>query len=129
GIVERYGWRLLLGMSSLPSLVALLFYTLVPEAATFLYAKGELGEARKILNSGAELNKRQILEGRLISANTNESTHNVQPSINTLSAPPMIVEVSRVNELKESTFGTEKAKRKGTSEEGAQNEQKMSLLI
>nr|GEU91854.1 truncated transporter-related protein [Tanacetum cinerariifolium] len=63
GIVERYGWRLLLGVYSLPSLVALFFYTLVPEAPRFHYAKCELGEASKILNSGAELNKRQILEG------------------------------------------------------------------
>nr|GFA75175.1 truncated transporter-related protein [Tanacetum cinerariifolium] len=58
GIMERYGWRLLLGVSLLPSLVALLFYTLVPESPRFLYAKGELGEASKILNLGAELNKR-----------------------------------------------------------------------
>nr|GEW22757.1 truncated transporter-related protein [Tanacetum cinerariifolium] len=112
GIVERYGWRLLFGVSSLPSLVALLFYTLVPESPRFLYAKGELGEASKILNWGVELNKRQLPEGRLISANTDESTHNVQPSINTPSAPPMIVEVSRVNESKESTSGTEKAEGK-----------------
>nr|GEW59792.1 organic cation/carnitine transporter 7 [Tanacetum cinerariifolium] len=63
GIVERYGWRLFLGVSSLPSLVALLFYTLVPESPRFLYAKGELGEASKILNWGAELNKRQLPEG------------------------------------------------------------------
>nr|GEY04465.1 organic cation/carnitine transporter 7-like [Tanacetum cinerariifolium] len=70
GIVEMYGWRLLLGVSLLPSLVVLLFYTLVPESPRFLYTK-------------------------------DESTHNVQPSINTPSAPPMIVEVSRVNESKE----------------------------
>nr|GEZ20848.1 truncated transporter-related protein [Tanacetum cinerariifolium] len=56
GIVERYGWRLLLGVSSLPSLVAL------PESPRFLYAKGELGKASKILSWGAELNKRQLLE-------------------------------------------------------------------
>nr|GEV73147.1 reverse transcriptase domain-containing protein [Tanacetum cinerariifolium] len=64
GIMERYGWRLLLGVSSLSSLVALLFYTLVPESPRFLYAK-------------------------------------------------------------ESTFGTEKVKGKGTSEKGAQNEREV----
>nr|GEY04466.1 organic cation/carnitine transporter 7 [Tanacetum cinerariifolium] len=63
GIMERYGWRLLLGVSSLSSLVALLFYTLVPESPRFLYAKGELGKASKILNWGAEPNKRQLPEG------------------------------------------------------------------
>nr|GEZ03694.1 truncated transporter-related protein [Tanacetum cinerariifolium] len=63
------------GVSSLSSLVALLFYTLVPESPRFLYAKGELGETSKILNWGAELNKRQLPE----------------------------VEVFRVNESKEST--------------------------
>ncbi|GKC69071.1 organic cation/carnitine transporter 7-like protein, partial [Tanacetum coccineum] len=81
GIVEWYGWRLLLGVSSLPSLLALLFYTKVPESPRFLYAKGELGEASRILNWGAELNKRLLPEGELISAHTDESTHNVQPSI------------------------------------------------
>nr|GEV60863.1 reverse transcriptase domain-containing protein [Tanacetum cinerariifolium] len=60
--MERYGWRLLLGVSSLPSLVALLFYTLVPKSPRFSYTKGELGEASKILNLGAELNKRQLPE-------------------------------------------------------------------
>nr|GFD29750.1 organic cation/carnitine transporter 7-like [Tanacetum cinerariifolium] len=39
--MERYGWRLLLGVSLLPSLVALLFYTLVPESPGFLYEKEE----------------------------------------------------------------------------------------
>nr|GFA36005.1 hypothetical protein [Tanacetum cinerariifolium] len=88
----------------------------------FLYAKGELAKASKILEGGAELNKRTLPGGGLIYANTNESTHNVQPSINTPSAPPMIGEVSRVNESKESTSGTEKADGKGTSGDGAQNE-------
>nr|GEX28717.1 truncated transporter-related protein [Tanacetum cinerariifolium] len=59
GIVKRYGWRLLLGVSLLPSLVALLFYTIVPESPRFMYAKGE---ASKIVNWGAELNKRQLPE-------------------------------------------------------------------
>nr|GEZ28266.1 hypothetical protein [Tanacetum cinerariifolium] len=37
----------------------------------------------------------------------------------------MIGEVSRVNESKESTSGTEKANGKGTSEDGAQNEREV----
>nr|GEW45940.1 general substrate transporter [Tanacetum cinerariifolium] len=82
----------------------------------------KLAKASKILEGGAELNKRPLPGGGLIYAQTDESTHNVQPSINTPSAPPMIGEVSRVNESKESTFGTEKAKVKGTSGERAQNE-------
>nr|GEX95543.1 hypothetical protein [Tanacetum cinerariifolium] len=72
GIVERYGWRLLLRASSLPSLAALLFYTLVPESPRFLYAKGELGKASKILNWGAELNKRQLLEEKAEGKRTSE---------------------------------------------------------
>nr|GEX27782.1 zinc finger, CCHC-type [Tanacetum cinerariifolium] len=44
--MEWYVWRLLLGASSLSSLVARLFYTLVPESPRFLYAKGELGEKK-----------------------------------------------------------------------------------
>nr|GEY96104.1 truncated transporter-related protein [Tanacetum cinerariifolium] len=122
GIMERFGWRLLLGVSSLPSLFALLFYKKIPESPRFLYAKGELAKASKILEGGAELNKRPLPGGGLIYAHTDESTYNVQPSINTPSALPMIGEVSQVNESKESTFGTEKADGKGTSGDGAQNE-------
>nr|GEY94343.1 organic cation/carnitine transporter 7-like [Tanacetum cinerariifolium] len=60
GIVEMFGWRLLLGVSSLTSLFALLFYKKVPESPRFLYAKGELAKASKILEGGAELNKRPL---------------------------------------------------------------------
>nr|GEY13579.1 hypothetical protein [Tanacetum cinerariifolium] len=77
------------------------------------------------MEGGAELNKRPLPGGRLIYTHTDESTHNVQPSINTPSAPPMIGEVSRLNESKESTFGTKKAEGKGTLGEGVQNEREV----
>nr|GEU45177.1 hypothetical protein [Tanacetum cinerariifolium] len=90
--MERFGWRLLLGVSLLPSLFALLFYKKVPKDPRFLYAKGELAEASIIFEGGAELNKRPLPGGGLIYAHTDESTHNVQALINTISAPPMIGE-------------------------------------
>nr|GEZ65824.1 truncated transporter-related protein [Tanacetum cinerariifolium] len=125
GIVERFGWRLLLGVSSLPSLCTLLFYKKVAESPRFVYAKGELAKASKILEGGSELNKRPLPGGGIIYANIDESTHNVQPSINTPSAPHLIGEVSRVNESKQNTYVTKKANGKGTSGDGAQNEREV----
>nr|GEU35632.1 RNA-directed DNA polymerase, eukaryota, reverse transcriptase zinc-binding domain protein [Tanacetum cinerariifolium] len=57
--MQRYVWRLLLEASSLPSLIALLFYTLVPESPRFLYAK-EKAEGKGTSGKGAR-NEREVV--------------------------------------------------------------------
>nr|GEW07867.1 organic cation/carnitine transporter 7-like [Tanacetum cinerariifolium] len=59
GIMEWYGWRLLLGASSLLSLVVLLFYTLLPKSPRFLYAK-EKAEGKGTSEKGAQ-NEREVV--------------------------------------------------------------------
>ncbi|KAK1417070.1 hypothetical protein QVD17_26192 [Tagetes erecta] len=81
-IVPTYGWRWLLGVSAIPSLVALMSYGLVPESPRYLCAQGKLSEARRILEKGATLNQKELPVGLLVSdhittlTNDNESLEN-----------------------------------------------------
>ncbi|PWA82144.1 organic cation/carnitine transporter 7 [Artemisia annua] len=80
-IVPTFGWRVLFGVSSLPSLLVLVFYKFVPESPIYLYSKGKLEDAIKVLMEGATLNGKALPEGSLIPENipvaataTNESS-------------------------------------------------------
>ncbi|KAK9078923.1 hypothetical protein SSX86_002982 [Deinandra increscens subsp. villosa] len=66
-IMPTYGWRWLFGLSAIPSLVALLFYGLVPESPRYLCTQGRLAEARHILENGAALNQKKLPVGQLVS--------------------------------------------------------------
>lgn len=55
-------------MSSFPSLLALLFYITVDESPRYLYSKGRLEDALKVLMDGAKLNGKVLPEGSLIPA-------------------------------------------------------------
>ncbi|CAI9285444.1 unnamed protein product [Lactuca saligna] len=71
-IMPNYGWRLLLGLSAVPSLLALVFYPLVPESPRYLSTQGRLTEACYILTKGAQLNKKELPEGLLVSDHVNK---------------------------------------------------------
>ncbi|KAL7600947.1 hypothetical protein Lser_V15G23565 [Lactuca serriola] len=71
-IMPNYGWRLLLGLSAVPSLLALVFYPLVPESPRYLSTQGRLTEARYILTKGAQLNKKELPKGLLVSDHVNK---------------------------------------------------------
>ena len=73
-ILPNYGWRWLLALSAVPSLLSLLFYPLVPESPRYFCSKGRLTEARFILEKGAQLNRKQLPEGLLISDNNVSET-------------------------------------------------------
>lgn len=60
------GWRWLLGLSSLPLAILLLFYSIVPESPRYLAAKGETEKAYKILQQMAKVNCRPLPQGRLV---------------------------------------------------------------
>ncbi|MFS7981525.1 putative major facilitator, sugar transporter, major facilitator superfamily [Helianthus anomalus] len=66
-IMPTYGWRWLLGLSAVPSFMALLFYGLVPESPRYLCTQGRLAEARQILENGAALNQKALPVGLLVS--------------------------------------------------------------
>ncbi|GJU68171.1 organic cation/carnitine transporter 7-like protein [Tanacetum coccineum] len=74
-IMPTYGWRLLLGLSAVPSFVALLFYGLVPVSPRYLCTQGRLTDAHYILANGATFNSKDLSKGLLVSDHINESTN------------------------------------------------------
>ncbi|KAJ7520243.1 hypothetical protein O6H91_20G074100 [Diphasiastrum complanatum] len=65
--MPKLGWRWLLGFSSLPLIILLAFYPLVPESPWYFTAKGETSKALEILQKMAMVNKKELPAGRLIS--------------------------------------------------------------
>ncbi|KAD3068173.1 hypothetical protein E3N88_36053 [Mikania micrantha] len=64
-IMPRYGWRWLLVVSSIPTVAALMFYTLVPESPRYLCLKGQTTEAYNILKRASVVNQSQLPYGIL----------------------------------------------------------------
>ncbi|KAF6155202.1 hypothetical protein GIB67_019728 [Kingdonia uniflora] len=71
-IMPTLGWRWLLALSSLPSLVLLVFYSATPESPRYLCVKGRTTEALHILEKIARVNGVEMPSGTLISDHTNE---------------------------------------------------------
>ncbi|CAK7345859.1 unnamed protein product [Dovyalis caffra] len=69
-VMPGLGWRWLLGLSSLPSIAMLLFYSLVPESPRYLCTKGRITDAHKILEKIARLNQSKLPPGMLVSDST-----------------------------------------------------------
>ncbi|KAJ0886943.1 putative major facilitator, sugar transporter, major facilitator superfamily [Helianthus annuus] len=91
-IMPSFGWRWLLGLSTIPSLLMLLFYDQVPESPRYLCTKGKLTEARYILEKGATLNRKELPVGRLVSDHINQGDNEYRrsPSLPMLLSPNLI---------------------------------------
>lgn len=89
-VMPTLGWRWLLGLSSVPLAILLLFYSVVPESPRYLASKGETEKAFKILQQMAKVNCKPLPKGRLVQAqpllgdpdsiNTSASAVNVEMS-------------------------------------------------
>ncbi|KAI7744573.1 hypothetical protein M8C21_015986 [Ambrosia artemisiifolia] len=79
-IMPRYGWRCLLGVTAFPSIMALLFYALVPESPRYLSTQGRIAEVRQILEKGAALNQKELPVGVLVSDHIKIMTIENEPS-------------------------------------------------
>ncbi|GJZ02139.1 organic cation/carnitine transporter 7 isoform X1 [Tanacetum coccineum] len=66
-VMPTLGWRWLLGFSSLPSLLLLIFYRVVPESPRYLCLKGRTTEALTILEKVAKTNGQTLPPGILVS--------------------------------------------------------------
>ncbi|KAM7486961.1 hypothetical protein LguiA_002970 [Lonicera macranthoides] len=66
-IMPTLGWRWLLVLSSVPSFIVLIFYTIIPESPRYLCMKGRTSEAHQILEKGSILNRKELPLGTLVS--------------------------------------------------------------
>ncbi|XP_008228025.1 PREDICTED: organic cation/carnitine transporter 7 [Prunus mume] len=66
-VMPTLGWRWLLGLSSLPSSLLLVFYWVAPESPRYLCLKGRTTEAINILERVARLNGTKLPSGNLVS--------------------------------------------------------------
>lgn len=63
--MPRWGWRWLLGISSLPAFLLLVFYFAVPESPRYLCLKNEKQAAMEILERIAKINDKELPPGVL----------------------------------------------------------------
>ncbi|KAI3455753.1 hypothetical protein Pfo_012416 [Paulownia fortunei] len=66
-VMPRLGWRWLLAVSALPSLILLLFYRMTPESPRYLCMRGRKSDALAILEKIARVNGRKLPSGVLVS--------------------------------------------------------------
>ena len=64
-IMLTLGWRWLLGLSSIPLLVLLIFYPFIPESPRYLIAKGKQNEAFEVLQRISQINRSRLPLGKL----------------------------------------------------------------
>ncbi|KAL6985056.1 hypothetical protein U1Q18_018435 [Sarracenia purpurea var. burkii] len=66
-VMPGLGWRWLVALSSLPCIIVLLSYVLIPESPRYLCMKGRMSEAQTVLEKVAALNKTKLPPGILVS--------------------------------------------------------------
>lgn len=74
------GWRWLLALSALPSLLLLIFYRVAPESPRYLCMKGRTIEALGILENIARMNQAELPPGVLVSDHQVEQPDRGNPS-------------------------------------------------
>ncbi|XP_059636650.1 organic cation/carnitine transporter 7-like isoform X2 [Cornus florida] len=79
-VMPRLGWRWLLALSSVPSFLALLFYSLTPESPRYLCMKGRTTDAHSVLKKVEILNQTRLPPGLLVSDRMIELAEEVAPS-------------------------------------------------
>ena len=65
GILSDWGWRWLVAISSVPLLLLMLLYPLLPESPYWLLATGRTQEVHALLSRIARMNGRELPPGRL----------------------------------------------------------------
>ncbi|KAI0229457.1 putative transporter SVOPL [Lamellibrachia satsuma] len=65
-IIPTIGWRYLVAISSLPSVITLLTIWVLPESARYLVAAGRTTDAKRVLQDGFKLNGKTLPEGKLV---------------------------------------------------------------
>ena len=96
------GWRWLVALSSLPLLLLLLFYPLLPESPRFLLVKGKSVQALAILRRVAAANGKMLPEGTLSLLSSEEQPDRISsspfPSKVADSEPLLVISSSAAND-------------------------------
>ena len=90
-VMPRLGWRWLLALSSLPSLLLLIFYRVTPESPRYLCLKGRTTEAISVLEKIARMNGTELPSGTLVSDHQIELQEKSNPSEDTKLLSPRTV--------------------------------------
>ncbi|GAA0163625.1 secondary carrier transporter [Lithospermum erythrorhizon] len=88
-VMPRLGWRWLLALSALPSLVLLLFYSYTPESPRYLCMNARSAEALVVLEKIARANGTKLPPGILVSSHDVELQEKDSESEDTKLLPPI----------------------------------------
>ena len=78
-VLSKFGWRWLLGISSVPLFGLTLLYPVIPESPYWLAAIGKTEEAQQVLARVARINKTSLPTGAL-QCTTGEVGEPIKPS-------------------------------------------------
>ncbi|TVT99744.1 hypothetical protein EJB05_54869 [Eragrostis curvula] len=87
-VMPILGWRWLLGLSSLPCFILLIFSGLIPESPRYLCSRGRTSDAMLVLERIARINNRSLPPGILTSDLKRRVDHKIGASVTTLLLMP-----------------------------------------
>lgn len=69
-IIPTIGWRYLVAISALPSVITLMTIWVLPESARYLAACGRITDAKRVLQHGYKMNGKVLPAGKLVQSGT-----------------------------------------------------------
>ncbi|MBA0645667.1 hypothetical protein Goklo_013732 [Gossypium klotzschianum] len=78
-VMAKLNWRWVLALSSVPSFVLLFMYGVAPESPRYLCMKGRTGDALRILEKIASVNRTKLPAGVLISSRSTDKAEESTP--------------------------------------------------
>ncbi|MBA0852735.1 hypothetical protein Goshw_009199 [Gossypium schwendimanii] len=79
-VMAKLNWRWVLALSSVPSFALLFLYGVAPESPRYLCMKGRTGDALRILEKIASVNRTKLPAGVLISSRSTDKAEESTPS-------------------------------------------------
>ncbi|MBA0679691.1 hypothetical protein Goari_011446 [Gossypium aridum] len=79
-VMAKLNWRWVLALSSMPSFALLFLYGVAPESPRYLCMKGRTGDALRILEKIASVNRTKLPAGVLISSRSTDKAEESTPS-------------------------------------------------
>ncbi|MBA0583604.1 hypothetical protein Gorai_014454 [Gossypium raimondii] len=103
-VMAKLNWRWVLALSSVPSFVLLFLYGVAPESPRYLCMKGRTGDALRILEKIASVNRTKVPAGVLISSRSTDKAEESTPSEDRIPLLPSLSKSSMQSKLGLSSF-------------------------